>query len=441
MHPSLRPFLAPEHATEIEILCLACGTAPSDESLESVESKLLERVDWDFLLQAATFHGVVATVFANLQKHMKRHVPAQRLKQLGAINDRLARHNLLLFGEMCQLQDLFEQAGVPFVPFKGAVVAAAHYQDICLRAFGDIDLLVEQKNLDRAQRLLISRGYRRLPKLDVLHSEDFYRSQQFKNSTNEQSFQLGNTDAILDLHWAVQPRRYLPLDTSEVINSCKSVNIHGRSFKTLTPELELAVLSAHGCRHHWNHLTWLCDIRQIIQGGLVDWSSAFKLTASLDAEKMLLLAVAAVEQFFDCSMPADLLVLYDPSVVKFARKVAQKLHILEDKPTGYLMASVEMVLQLRRRPESKILFLFDEFLAPEIVDLNRFRLPSILHPLYYFLHPLSLLEGATQRRWRDRFRPQSDSSADLITDSIADSAVVSVADSAEDSEIALTLSS
>ena len=55
------------------------------------------------------------------------------------------------------LCDLLEEAGIPFIPLKGAVLRQ-HYPEPWLRTSGDIDILVEDTFLDTAVSLLLQKG-------------------------------------------------------------------------------------------------------------------------------------------------------------------------------------------------------------------------------------------------------------------------------------------
>ncbi len=56
------------------------------------------------------------------------------------------------------LRDAFDQAGIPYIPIKGILIAE-HYPDPELRTMGDIDVLVRQEDCERIRDLLLPLGF------------------------------------------------------------------------------------------------------------------------------------------------------------------------------------------------------------------------------------------------------------------------------------------
>ena len=70
-----------------------------------------------------------------------------------------AAHNAVLFQELERILRMLEAAGIPVIVLKGAALAQTIYPDIALRPMTDLDLLVLQKDLDRAVTLIRESGY------------------------------------------------------------------------------------------------------------------------------------------------------------------------------------------------------------------------------------------------------------------------------------------
>lgn len=62
-----------------------------------------------------------------------------------------------LLGEEAEIFRLFEEGGVPAAVLKGSA-AAIYYSDPSLRPLGDLDILVEKKDFDKAAEILESAG-------------------------------------------------------------------------------------------------------------------------------------------------------------------------------------------------------------------------------------------------------------------------------------------
>ena len=165
----LRAFLAVE------------GGPPFDGVIEE------EKVDWNFLLQLASWHKVTPLLYRSLQA-----APEPVLIRLKTYVRSALVHSLLLTGELLRLLKRFEAQGIPAIPLKGPALASFLYGDMALRQSVDIDILLRQEYIPAARRLLLSLGYQ--PEYQLTRrQEKAYQQHQI-----EESFTLarGDTKAL-----------------------------------------------------------------------------------------------------------------------------------------------------------------------------------------------------------------------------------------------------
>jgi hypothetical protein len=146
-------------SAEAEILLCCSRSRPDSHILDRLGGLLDRNLDWAYLLREASFHGVMPLVYSTLRKVGMKGVPtlaSDRMRDLARGN---IRHSLLLTAELLRLTKCFHTAGIPMVPFKGPILAAAAYGDVTLRHFSDLDILVRKENLPEARSLLLSLGY------------------------------------------------------------------------------------------------------------------------------------------------------------------------------------------------------------------------------------------------------------------------------------------
>ena len=86
-------------------------------------------------------------------------VPQKIQLELTHFNKANAQKNLRLTGELLRLLDLFQQNAIPIAAFKGPVLAHSVYGHISLREFSDLDVIVHEADLSKAEDILIARGY------------------------------------------------------------------------------------------------------------------------------------------------------------------------------------------------------------------------------------------------------------------------------------------
>ena len=202
--------------------------------------------------------------------------------------------NLSLTRELLRVMALLEKAGIPAISFKGPVLAAQYYGDIGLRQFGDLDILVSRRDVPRAKGILLSSGYRTLlcrwfdPHCQLLHLE-------------------GKT--VVELHWELMPRIfYVAFDWKSLWNRAEPVSIEGTDVRTLSAEDLLLFLCAHGAKHLWERLGWVCDVAQLLRArpGL-DWDRLLQSARKVGAERMLLLGFFLAHDLMGVELPALIL--------------------------------------------------------------------------------------------------------------------------------------
>ena len=67
---------------------------------------------------------------------------------------------MILQKELVKICGLFNECAVPYIAFKGPILANMLYEDIYTRCFGDIDIYVFPREFDNAVSLLLNQGYR-----------------------------------------------------------------------------------------------------------------------------------------------------------------------------------------------------------------------------------------------------------------------------------------
>lgn len=120
------------------------------------------KIDWDNLVKVASDHLVLTTVYCRLiEKSLFDLIPQELntyLQELTSIN---RNRNETLIDEIKTVSNLFNQEQIDYVFLKGsALLCLNYYQDIGERMIGDIDILVDINQINKAKQILINNGYR-----------------------------------------------------------------------------------------------------------------------------------------------------------------------------------------------------------------------------------------------------------------------------------------
>src|SRR5215471_13734388 len=130
--------------------------------------KLFPGVDWPRLVLLAENHGVLAHLGVCLSDRDAPAVPPE-FKQI--ILDRQRTQNFLalcLTAELFHILELFATKEISALVVKGPVLAVRAYGDPAVRKYGDLDLLVRQRDIRRATEVLIASGYRAAVSLEAI---------------------------------------------------------------------------------------------------------------------------------------------------------------------------------------------------------------------------------------------------------------------------------
>jgi hypothetical protein len=314
-------------------------------------------------------------------------VPADVMERLRDRFQGVARHGLKLTAELLRLVKLFEGRGIGVIPYKGPTLALAAYGNIALRHFQDLDLLIRRNDFDMARDLLIQEGYR--PQFEF----DAAQQKSFLSSGNELLFTRVSDGTIVELHWEISPRYFtFPLDTELLWEQSRTITLFGRPVRTIPVELLLLILAAHGAKHNWERLAWICDVAELIgHSNDIDWNRLFDYAEKLGSGRMLLLALWLAHDLLGTPLPGFVLdrIEADRSIDELAAAVRQSIFADTEynpevvKRSGFHMRS-------RERLRDRIRYSVGRAMLPTTEDWDALRLPKALAGWYPVLRPFRL---------------------------------------------------
>jgi hypothetical protein len=283
-------------------LLTACARGNLDESkLFQIRSIVSDSLDWDALLKTASDHGVLPLLHRAVACACADLIPPATMALLTQKAQENGRRNMLLMRELLSLISEMSAVGVRVLPYKGPVLAHLAYGDLSLRQCGDLDILVPQADVERAREILVNRGYSLPMKMDAAEEA------RYVASPHEYDFAYirSNPYVMVELHWQVVGRFFsFAPDPQELWNRASDQNIAGTDVRMLQPEDLLLILCAHGTKHFWSRLTWICDIAHFLKSNpSLDWELLLKRADEYDAVGMLMLGLLLAHGVFDAELP------------------------------------------------------------------------------------------------------------------------------------------
>jgi hypothetical protein len=380
-----REFDCPEK----QLLVCCSRTSVNARQAEEILRLLGLSLDWEFVLSAAAEHGVAPLLLRNLSSLGANAVPAAQLASLKDHVRAVSVRALVLTAELIRILDALAAAGIQAIPYKGPVLAAQAYGDVALREFEDIDLVLRQRDIAAADRVLISAGYsREFPSI-------FAPAERSSLIPGEYNYRDRERQLIVELHTERTLRHFpAPPDLDALALRLASVCLSGHDLRTFSPEDTLVFLCVHGSKDFWQRLVWVADVAEFIGSHpQIDWEQVYSFADAVRARRMLHLGLALADRLFQISLPDDVRsrVRADATAGGIAAQMQQSLLGRTAPPLG-----ARATFDYRRHIVPGALAGFRYALrlatAPAAEDWQSMRLPRPLAPLYAALRPLRLLK-------------------------------------------------
>jgi hypothetical protein len=147
-----------------------------------------------------------------------------------------------------------ENAGIPVIVLKGPALGVIAYGDASMRTFRDIDLLVRREDILRARDLLLQLEYQR----------DYTAESEDALVSGDHALELSRLGTKVELQSALF-ERYLRFDLGNdaIWANAATIDIAGRRVRVLDSPRLLVFICAHGAKHEWTRLRWVCDVAQL----------------------------------------------------------------------------------------------------------------------------------------------------------------------------------
>jgi len=316
---------------------------------------------WEQVKREAHHHGLSA-VLATL---CGEYLPAdQKAWQRGVVATHLASHNRLL-RELKTIVSALDAEGIRSVVLKGPVLGERYLDPPFLKISGDLDILVDEANLQRACRCLEQSGLN-----EERHASPWWAWKRIAHHvTFTPSSQL-KEGASVDLHfrlfWHHKPisGRDL-LDRSELWSGARGLQV-----RVLNPVDEAIYLANHATRHFFVRLAWLYDALMVFRKlSMVERSQVLALARKAGKMTVLSAANRAAIEFFHEPLLADLPDF--PDWQEFRRESSQVIEIndgmLWREKWHQRVLLRKLSLQLAGSPRDLLGLAEKHFIGPAIV--------------------------------------------------------------------------
>lgn len=216
-------------------------------------------INWKYFIELGRHHRVFPLLYKFLKANAYSFVPALVQDTLKKLMIEYTFHDEWLRTALKELISILNREQIHYALLKGPMLGETLYGHSALRPSKDIDILVEQKYVEKIIFLLEEKGY-------VAEEKNSYNLERvFKR---EHHISLGREKVEIELHWTLMSSKYRvfkSITTEDILTRAVSGKFEGLPVYILKPEDELTYLITHGSTHHWARLRWLNDIVLYLQ--------------------------------------------------------------------------------------------------------------------------------------------------------------------------------
>jgi hypothetical protein len=253
------PYSQTPEMVLLGLLCSFSVALHEEEDMRSRVAGLCSMIlNWDLFLRLAMHHKIaplIAHASASLQAPFPDHV-ASKLRARSAENTVEAFRSIV---ELERLQGLLKGAGIRAVALKGVPLSVAAFGNLALRDVGDIDLLIDPSDAERADFILRQAGLKRQEPAAVLtpQRQSFYICfhKDYTYSAETRGFEI-------DLHWRLLRDRHASANIVGSIyeSALPMLTIGAIEIPVLNLEQCVVYLAVHGAMEGWARWKSLVDI-------------------------------------------------------------------------------------------------------------------------------------------------------------------------------------
>jgi hypothetical protein len=310
MQAGLRAALDRKLGNE-ELLLLACARVQLTKT-ECAQIRRLaqQEIDWEGVLELAERQQVTPLLYRSLEAACPVDTPQAIRTALRQAVQVTLQGNLFLTQELVDLAARCREKDIDIIPYKGPLLTMALYGDLSLRAFGDLDILIHDYDVERVVQFLQSLGYKVIRPASLAQADAADHASLAARLAAEAfwAYQVvavhPQRGALVELHWRVASSHVLPYVPPGLWEDLEPVTVGGTTMGSLAMENLLWLLCVHGTKHKWTRLSWVCDVAELVRTQPdLDWEKVAALGKELAIERRLYLGLLLANMLLDAPLP------------------------------------------------------------------------------------------------------------------------------------------
>ena len=371
---------------EINLILSCCRVQIDDSNRNKIKNILSQQfIDWNFVVSQSVHHHIAPLVYRNLIKIENIPVSNAVLSELKTYYIFTLTNNLYFWSECQQLLRNFSDTGIKAVPLKGIFFAHLIYHDLGLRPMSDVDILIQEKDFYKAEKILYQSDFKKcqVDYPDGFRKKYLYHLTYLKQLTNRIIFPL-------ELHWNFIRPQNGKTYFADIWSRVSSGSIDGEKVLLLSKEDNLLRTALQIKSHISHRLMSICDITELLKfyENNFDWYYVAKTAIHNEMEIVLYSGLSAAKNLLNAPMPDNFLNEFKIGLFKkdlINKYICNKEKLFKGrKNIFYRTKNIFLHLLLSERKISFFIYI----LFMPIEEFARFcslPIPSIKTNLLYFV--------------------------------------------------------
>lgn len=265
---------------ELELMLKLCLRQPT---------AIPEGLDWDYFDALVSQHRVQPLLIRGIRHH-GGELP-EGLTKYKAMQGKFTASSMARLQALYAVNVAFADNGIRMISMKGPLLSVELYGDPSLRTSRDLDLLVAEEDLPRADTILRGMGYEQ-EKLIV--SSTPRRRKFYQRIENEKHEVYNRGEICLELHWKSDYQTEADFD--ELWQRREERQLMGRPIAVLGADDRYPALFTHAAEHGFMRLRWLLDLYELRRKPGFDWGRLYGLMEEQGIGEILLLALLVMHR-------------------------------------------------------------------------------------------------------------------------------------------------
>lgn len=378
---------------ELQLLLEILKMQDGDTALSN-SKELFTNIDWGAFLELAMHHRVYPLIYLKAKEIDEKSIPPYVIQTLYQQFKKNTFQMLHLSAEMEQVSKLFTENEIRTLFLKGPILAHDLYGDISLRTSCDLDILIPIHKLEKAEILLLEKGYVKDDYIQTILNDWKWRHHHI-------TFFHPQKQIKVEIHWRLNPGPGKEPSFEQLWERKRKSTLTSYPVSLLGSEDLFLFLVTHGARHGWSRLRWLADINQIVRQSL-DWAQIKSLLKKYHYLPIGGQALTLVSQLLNTTISKEMMRLTNQKRSKqlaqdtlFYFKQMVNLHA-DSVPEEVTIYHTRYLFSLMSN-QQKFLFIMS-YLYPFPIDAKTLPLPKPLHFLYFPLRPFLCFWRKTRKQ-------------------------------------------